>query len=115
MLRAKVPEENVSVIPNAVDTAYFTPNPIDRHIADGHSQQGTTAQFPIPIHSPLTNSLDHLISFSYRCDCIAAGVSQRGRFDGRRDIETSQHEECEFPHWWRWSKTKSARRNSREK
>lgn len=40
VLRAKVPKENVSVIPNAVDTAYFTPNPIDRRIADGHSQQG---------------------------------------------------------------------------
>lgn len=40
VLRAKVPKENVSVIPNAVDTAYFTPNPIDRLIVDAHSQQG---------------------------------------------------------------------------
>lgn len=30
VLRAKVPKENVSVIPNAVDTAHFTPNPIKR-------------------------------------------------------------------------------------
>lgn len=40
VLRAKVPKENVSVIPNAVDTAYFTPNPNDRRIADAHSQKG---------------------------------------------------------------------------
>lgn len=30
VLRAKVPKEKVSVIPNAVDTAYFTPNPKKR-------------------------------------------------------------------------------------
>lgn len=30
VLRAKVPKKNVSVIPNAVDTAHFTPNPINR-------------------------------------------------------------------------------------
>lgn len=30
VLRAKVPKEKVSVIPNAVDTAYFTPNPVQR-------------------------------------------------------------------------------------
>lgn len=30
VLRAKVPKENVSVIPNAVDTAFFTPEPIQR-------------------------------------------------------------------------------------
>lgn len=51
MLRAKVPKENVSVIPNAVDTAYFTPNPNDRRIADGHSQQGIEMhQFPAVRH-----------------------------------------------------------------
>lgn len=31
VLRAKVLGSNVSVIPNAVDTAYFTPNPWQRH------------------------------------------------------------------------------------
>lgn len=30
VLRANVPKENVSVIPNAVDTAFFTPNPSQR-------------------------------------------------------------------------------------
>lgn len=30
VLRAKVPKEKVSVIPNAVDTAFFTPNPAQR-------------------------------------------------------------------------------------
>lgn len=30
VLRAKVPKEHVSVIPNAVDTAFFTPNPSQR-------------------------------------------------------------------------------------
>lgn len=30
VLRAKVPKEKVSVIPNAVDTAFFTPDPIRR-------------------------------------------------------------------------------------
>lgn len=30
VLRAKVPEQMVSVIPNAVDTAFFTPNPKQR-------------------------------------------------------------------------------------
>lgn len=30
VLRAKVPKEKVSVIPNAVDTAYFTPDPSKR-------------------------------------------------------------------------------------
>lgn len=30
VLRAKVPKKNVSVIPNAVDTAHFTPNPVKR-------------------------------------------------------------------------------------
>lgn len=30
VLRAKVPKEKVSVIPNAVDTAFFTPDPIQR-------------------------------------------------------------------------------------
>lgn len=30
VLRAKVQKEKVSVIPNAVDTAYFTPNPNQR-------------------------------------------------------------------------------------
>lgn len=30
VLRAKVPKEKVSVIPNAVDTAYFTPHPKQR-------------------------------------------------------------------------------------
>lgn len=34
VLRAKVPEMKVSVIPNAVDTAYFTPNPINRETGD---------------------------------------------------------------------------------
>lgn len=34
VLRAKVPEDNVSVIPNAVDTAHFTPNPINRPTDD---------------------------------------------------------------------------------
>lgn len=30
VLRAKVPKENVSVVPNAVDTAFFTPEPRQR-------------------------------------------------------------------------------------
>lgn len=30
VLRAKVPKEKVSVIPNAVDTAFFTPQPTKR-------------------------------------------------------------------------------------
>ncbi|XP_037028877.1 phosphatidylinositol N-acetylglucosaminyltransferase subunit A isoform X2 [Bradysia coprophila] len=34
VLRAKVPKKNVSVIPNAVDTAHFTPNPINRQTDD---------------------------------------------------------------------------------
>ncbi|KAG4075139.1 hypothetical protein HA402_006156 [Bradysia odoriphaga] len=34
VLRAKVPKKNVSVIPNAVDTAHFTPNPIKRQADD---------------------------------------------------------------------------------
>lgn len=37
VLRAKVPKDKVSVIPNAVDTAYFTPNPINRP-NDGRSE-----------------------------------------------------------------------------
>lgn len=37
VLRAKVPKKNVSVIPNAVDTAHFTPNPIKRP-ADAQSR-----------------------------------------------------------------------------
>lgn len=37
VLRAKVPKDKVSVIPNAVDTAYFTPNPINRP-DDGRSE-----------------------------------------------------------------------------
>lgn len=68
VLRAKVPKENVSVIPNAVDTAYFTPNPIDRRIADGHGKQGEQIyiQYPIEHHvyCPLT------FTFSDRRDCI---------------------------------------------
>lgn len=41
VLRAKVPKENISVIPNAVDTAYFTPKPFDRQSDAHHGQQGT--------------------------------------------------------------------------
>lgn len=41
VLRAKVPKKNVSVIPNAVDTAYFTPNPIKR-------QADEQSEFPLP-------------------------------------------------------------------
>lgn len=34
VLRARVPKDNVSVIPNAVDTTLFTPNPIKRPKGD---------------------------------------------------------------------------------
>lgn len=37
VLRAKVPKNNVSVIPNSVDTAHFTPNPINRPNAEERS------------------------------------------------------------------------------
>lgn len=46
VLRAKVPKEKVSVIPNAVDTAFFTPNPIQRPSDINQSKQsGISATF----------------------------------------------------------------------
>lgn len=44
VLRAKVPKSQVSVIPNAVDTAHFTPNPINRP-QDDRSKTKTNLEF----------------------------------------------------------------------
>lgn len=62
VLRAKVPKEKVSVIPNAVDTAYFTPRPNERKIHQCDEEQ--SEKFNLKIHelSFLSISSFHFLS-----------------------------------------------------
>lgn len=45
VLRAKVKKEKVSVIPNAVDTAFFTPDPIQRKVDLTQSKLGIRRKY----------------------------------------------------------------------
>lgn len=81
VLRAIVPKEKVSVIPNAVDTAFFTPDPIQRpedlnqslfHVQQAFIILDRMFMFVEVLQLPL-----FLFNSSYNSDCLTLGISQR--------------------------------------
>lgn len=80
VLRAKVPKEKVSVIPNAVDTAFFTPDPTKRPT---DINQGICIRI---IALKTTIFLMSLYHSSYHSDSFASCISKRSRFNGRSNF-----------------------------
>lgn len=71
VLRAKVPKEKVSVVPNAVDTAFFTPDPKQR--PSDLNQSKTISNFWKKNHN--FNNFEPSF-FSYHSCCVTSGISE---------------------------------------
>jgi len=70
VLRAKVQKEKVSVIPNAVDTALFTPD-VSKRNNDFSKFRGL---FPVVLGMYHSNCYNVTINFSYHSNNIAIGI-----------------------------------------
>lgn len=94
VLRAKVPKEKVSVVPNAVDTAFFTPDPKQRPSNSNQSKHSrTTFKFDKQLTVLICN-------FSYHSCGVPSGISKGCRPVGRCHIENVKHEEYPLYNWW---------------
>lgn len=81
VLRAKVPKEKVSVIPNAVDTAYFTPDPSKRP-SDPNQSEFILKYFFLGQRHDVRKTYLFIPDFSYHSDSVTISLPQRCRFNG---------------------------------